>query len=623
MAKEPKTPDEKDVQTPNAAKKNSVIIDINPTLESVDLLKFNKTAVVTLLKVSPPTLETDEFIDHLYDVATAHSVEQPMVFVQDTDNSFEAIETSTSTGDSGDEVPEEFFWLAPEDAFSLASEAYGDIVQKTPVRSVYDLLDTLLQTYTNVVLVLPEEEAKLIHRAEHNVEVFAYRDFDEVAIATDMYKKAVANDQEGFATNLAEGIEYLAPEIMEIYQIYTMDVDQFDEALNYAQRLKRAQVFRRNKRKIAVARERMKHKIATTDQLKVRARHKAIQSIRKKVAGARGVDYQNLGVGEKIQIDKRVEQRKGAIGRIAAKILPSLRKQELQKMSHKATNEAVVKDAMPLIDDPDEIKRLRDLENQAEAFDPADLPSNKAKPLVKPPGAPVEKKKVWHQMFNKDGSIKLDKRFRIWRDPTFEESVDLINTVVDNPEVSNVIEALLVKADEYNINEEVIRELFNRGTQDAAYEHLDPVQAGFNRVNSFIAGSYFLEDLELMERAEAGACAIISKEDLKELEKFADALLDKFGIDVGFTKHFGERMSDSRNTPCITVQELRDFFRKIAMKQGKDIKSSRDPEVVLKDVQRNLNIPVVIDYKNGEFDVTLKTIMRKKDFRTPDKIIRY
>lgn len=603
-------------KTPEAGKKNSVIIDVNPTLEGVDLLKFNKTAVVTLLKMSPPSKQHDEFIDHLWDVAIGHSVEAPMVFIQDF-GAEGPVETSVG-GDGQAVEPEGFFWLDPSDSFALANEAYGDIIQEAPIGSVYSLIEKLLSSYTDIVLVLPEDEVRYVNRKEHNIEVLEYRDFDETAIAYRLYNLAVANSPE-FESELAEGIEYLAPELIDIYAIADSE-EEFGEALTYGQRLKRAQIFRRNKRKIAVARERMRHKIASTDKLKVRARKKAIQSIRKKVAGARGVDYNNLSVGEKIQIDKRVEQRKGAIGRIAAKILPKLRKDELKKIQpKKPTNEGVAPD---LAHSPENEanKRKQNIQKKIlEDFDMASLPTNQARALPHRDGVEPSQKKRWHEMFKKDGSIKLDKRFKIWRDSSIEEAVEM---VVEDPEVAKTIEALIEKAEEYNIDQNVIVEVFNRGMKDIDYDHLSPVQAGFNRVNSFIAGSYFLEDVALMERAEANACAIITREELKELERFADALLDKFGIDIEFTKHFGERMSDDRNNPCIKVQELRDFFRKLALRQGKDIKNAREAEIVIKDIQKDLNVPVVIDYNKGEFEVTLKTIMRKKNFTTPNPVVK-
>ena len=53
------------------------------------------------------------------------------------------------------------------------------------------------------------------------------------------------------------------------------------------------------------------------------------------------------------------------------------------------------------------------------------------------------------------------------------------------------------------------------------------------------------------------------------------------------------------------------MFKKIARNKGKNIKKHGDAEAVLKDIQSDLNLPVVVDFKNGEFEVTNKTIMRK------------
>jgi len=46
-------------------------------------------------------------------------------------------------------------------------------------------------------------------------------------------------------------------------------------------------------------------------------------------------------------------------------------------------------------------------------------------------------------------------------------------------------------------------------------------------------------------------------------------------------------------------------------------------ELVLKDLSSDINLPVVINYKNGEFEVVNKTVMRKKDFKTRNKVIKY
>jgi hypothetical protein len=516
-----------------------------------------------------------------------------MIFI-DHDDSFNEIK-ATSDSDEDEDV----FYLAPEDAMFFAGEAYGDIVQTETFDSIYSLIDSLSQKFTHLVMVLPETIANRYSSTliERGVEVIT-DSIDEKEITSRMYGFVDAKDYQAFTAGLSDGVDYLSDDLIELYDLFTVETtDDLEEALSYGQRLKRAQIFRRNKRKIMVARARMRKKIANTDQLKSRARKKAIQSIRRKVAGAKGSDYNNLSVGEKIQIDKRVEQRKGAIGRIAAKILPSLRKAELQKISNR--NKV-----------------------QKEAVDISDLPNNIA-PNVHEKGGEIEtpRKKKFHQMFTKEGKVKLDQRFKIWRNiASVNEAMDLVDELLENKDAQKLLEALISKGEEYNIEADVIRELFDRGVEEGNEE--TAIQEGFNRVNSFIAGSYFIEDLVLMERAEEGACAVITKEDLKELEKFGDALLDKFGIDIEFTKHFNERMSDDRNNPCITVKEVRDIFRKLAIKQGKDIKNAPDTQVVLKDIQKDLNIPIVIDYNRGEFEVKLKTIMRKKNFLSSSPTVK-
>ena len=118
--------------------------------------------------------------------------------------------------------------------------------------------------------------------------------------------------------------------------------------------------------------------------------------------------------------------------------------------------------------------------------------------------------------------------------------------------------------------------------------------------------------------------AKFSQKDVNDLEKFADRILAKYGIDVEFTRHFVDRLNDPRNSPAIKVSELQKFFKKIQRNKGQNIRNNPDVEAVLKDMSTNLNLPVVIKTKGDDsFEVTNKTIMRKKDFRTTSKVINY
>jgi dephospho-CoA kinase len=131
------------------------------------------------------------------------------------------------------------------------------------------------------------------------------------------------------------------------------------------------------------------------------------------------------------------------------------------------------------------------------------------------------------------------------------------------------------------------------------------------------------EDLIL----EAETCPILTSAHMKAFEQFVDRLFKKFGLDFEFTKHFRERMSHERNDPCIDIKELASIIQKIYKKYQSGEKSLNkfvDAEVVIKDIQSDLNMPVAIEYdrKNDQIEVIAKTIMRKKNFRSPNPEIK-
>jgi len=115
----------------------------------------------------------------------------------------------------------------------------------------------------------------------------------------------------------------------------------------------------------------------------------------------------------------------------------------------------------------------------------------------------------------------------------------------------------------------------------------------------------------------------VTQREINDLEKFADRILKKYGVDIEFTRHFVDRMNDTRNSPAIKVSELQKFFKKIQRNKATNIINNPDIEAVLKDMSTNLNLPVVIKKKGNEFEVTNKTIMRKPNFSTTSKVFKY
>lgn len=112
----------------------------------------------------------------------------------------------------------------------------------------------------------------------------------------------------------------------------------------------------------------------------------------------------------------------------------------------------------------------------------------------------------------------------------------------------------------------------------------------------------------------------ITRAQLQALEDKADKVFNKLGIDIEFTRHFLDRVNDERNQKQITIKELGQLFAKEYMKWGRTIsKMPIDAEAVMKDLSSEINIPFAIDDAGNKKELVTKTVMRKKDFKTPNK----
>ena len=107
-----------------------------------------------------------------------------------------------------------------------------------------------------------------------------------------------------------------------------------DEALNMAQRMARARALRRNKSKIKLGRARAARRMASMETLKKRARKAARTAIFMKLS--KGIAKSELPFARRQEIEKRIDKMGSRVDRIAKKLLPKIRKKELER--HKAKN---------------------------------------------------------------------------------------------------------------------------------------------------------------------------------------------------------------------------------------------------------------------------------------------
>ena len=102
-----------------------------------------------------------------------------------------------------------------------------------------------------------------------------------------------------------------------------------NEALDMTQRLARGRMFKKNKAKIAMGRKRAQRKIASMDALKKRARKAARNILLKKLT--KDTPKDELSLSRRQDIEKRLEKKKNVIDKLSRKLLPQVRKKEMER----------------------------------------------------------------------------------------------------------------------------------------------------------------------------------------------------------------------------------------------------------------------------------------------------
>ena len=102
------------------------------------------------------------------------------------------------------------------------------------------------------------------------------------------------------------------------------------EAMTMSQRMKMKAAFKKNKGKIALGKKKAAKKLASPEKLKARAKKQARDIIIKKIL--KGKSKGDLGFAARTDLEKKVDKKKGAINKIAKKILPAVKKADKLKL---------------------------------------------------------------------------------------------------------------------------------------------------------------------------------------------------------------------------------------------------------------------------------------------------
>jgi hypothetical protein len=103
-----------------------------------------------------------------------------------------------------------------------------------------------------------------------------------------------------------------------------------DEALTQAQRQKMKIAMRKNKAKIRLGQKKARKKLASKETLQKRAEKQARNILVKKIT--KDKDKGDMSYAARANIEKQLDKKKGAIKRIAKKLLPKVKKADREKL---------------------------------------------------------------------------------------------------------------------------------------------------------------------------------------------------------------------------------------------------------------------------------------------------
>ena len=160
-------------------------------------------------------------------------------------------------------------------------------------------------------------------------------DNDWTAIFTEPEIEALEHEVDELSFEDMMGLGMYDKDELEDFEAFDQDVDwhdevQITEVLSIQGRMKRRFAARRNRQKLKVARMRAARRAADPTRLKRRATRGARNMLKNRIA--RGRDLSTLPPAEKARIEGMVMRFSGLVSRIAQRMIPIVRKNEMKRL---------------------------------------------------------------------------------------------------------------------------------------------------------------------------------------------------------------------------------------------------------------------------------------------------
>jgi hypothetical protein len=117
--------------------------------------------------------------------------------------------------------------------------------------------------------------------------------------------------------------------VAETVELTTEELQQIDEVLDTAGRLKRKASFIRRKARISLARKMQAKRLATPDRLKGRAKNRAKSVLIKRMYQGRSISQ--IPISQRKQVSARLSRMKGSIKRLSTKLLRRVKQDDIAR----------------------------------------------------------------------------------------------------------------------------------------------------------------------------------------------------------------------------------------------------------------------------------------------------
>jgi nicotinic acid mononucleotide adenylyltransferase len=289
------------------------------------------TAVISFGRLNPPTSGHQLLVNKMLDVARANKA-LPFLYL--------------SHSQDKKKNP-----LSYDQKVAFAKRAFGNVVRKSKARTIIEVLKELDSKFNDIIVVVGSDRVNEFNTllTRYNGKEYTYEsitivsagqrdpDADDVSgmSASKLRALAAAGDFEQFKTGMPT--KFNDKDAMKMYEAIRNGMSikediEINEVLNIQQRLKRKMIMRRIRAKLKRGARIARKRMAKPEKLKVRAARKARQALRVRLAGKLGANYAKLSSSAKMQIDKKLVKRKSMIAKLAKRMLPKVRKAEMQRL---------------------------------------------------------------------------------------------------------------------------------------------------------------------------------------------------------------------------------------------------------------------------------------------------